>query len=148
MTFTEGTNGMSDAPVRVLALDHTAIAVRSFEPALRLYRDLLGGTLVDEGVGRNGEFRWLQLQYPNGSKIELICPGNGPSFLTEFLDRRGEGLHHLTFLVEDVRAAVGAAAARGYRVVGQNYDDPTWQEAFISPRSACGTVVQLAQTSA
>ena len=50
-------------------------------------------------------------------------------------------------MVEDLPAAVAEARAAGLRVVGEDYRDPAWQEAFISPRSAHGTIVQLAQSS-
>ena len=60
---------------------------------------------------------------------------------------RGEGPHHMTYIVADVRRAVERARAAGLRVVDEDYRDARWQEAFISPRSAFGTIIQLAQTS-
>jgi catechol 2,3-dioxygenase-like lactoylglutathione lyase family enzyme len=130
----------------VLALDHTAIAVNEIGTALPLYRDLLGG--VPSGYERLSHkgFSWLTLRYPNGSQVELLAP-TGPGFVRTFLDRYGEGPHHMTFIVSDLRVAVERARAAGLRVVDEDYADPRWQEAFISPRSAFGTIVQLAQTS-
>jgi methylmalonyl-CoA epimerase len=129
----------------VLAFDHTAIAVENIDVALRVYGALLGGELIrrTEHVARG--FGVALLRYPNGAMVELIEP-IGEGFVRTFIDRRGEGVHHLTFLVADVRAAVAQAAAAGLRVVGENYDRPKWREAFISPSSASGTIVQLAQT--
>jgi len=49
--------------------------------------------------------------------------------------------------VRDLRHAVERARAAGLRVVDEDYREPRWQEAFISPRSAFGTIVQLAQTN-
>jgi len=130
----------------VEALDHTAIAVHSIQAALPLYRDLLGG--VPSGYERISDkgFMWMTLRYPNGSQVELLAP-TGAGFVQTFLDRRGEGVHHLTFIVRDVRQAVARALATGLRVVDEDYREPRWQEAFISPRSAFGTIVQLAQTN-
>jgi methylmalonyl-CoA epimerase len=131
----------------VLSLDHTAIAVHSIGAALPLYRDLLGGQpsaferLLDKG------FMWLTLRYPNGSQVELLEPVGSNGFLQTFLARYGEGTHHMTFMVGDLRHAVEQARAAGFRVVDEDYRDPRWQEAFISPRSAFGTIIQLAQTS-
>jgi methylmalonyl-CoA/ethylmalonyl-CoA epimerase len=131
----------------VVALDHTAIAVRSINSALPLYRDLLGGVPSGfERIDARG-FMWLTLRYPNGSQVELLEPVGGSGFLYEFLDKYGEGAHHMTFIVADVRRAVSRAKAAGLRVVDEDYRDPRWQEAFISPRSAFGTIIQLAQTS-
>jgi methylmalonyl-CoA/ethylmalonyl-CoA epimerase len=66
-------------------------------------------------------------------------------FLRRFLDRTGPGPHHLTFKVPDITAAIAAAEAAGFPVVGVNLEDPQWQEAFLYPKAACGIVVQLAQ---
>ena len=130
----------------VEAFDHTALAVHKIESALPLYRDLLGGVASGyERISQRG-FAWLTLRYPNGSQIELLEP-TGPGFVRDFLAKRGEGLHHMTFVVRDLRQAVERARAAGLRVVDEDYADPRWREAFISPRSAFGTIVQLAQTS-
>jgi methylmalonyl-CoA/ethylmalonyl-CoA epimerase len=131
----------------VEALDHTAIAVRDISAALPLYRDLLGG--IPSGYERLSEkgFMWMTLRYPNASQVELLAPAGEGGFLHTFLARHGEGVHHMTFIVRDLRHAVERARAAGLRVVDENYREPRWQEAFISPRSAFGTIVQLAQTS-
>jgi len=131
----------------VEALDHTALAVRDIHAALPLYRDLLGG--VPSGFERLNDkgFNWLTLRYPNGSQVELLSPAGDGGFLHEFIARRGEGVHHMTFIVKDVRHAVERARAAGLRVVDEDFRDARWQEAFISPRSAFGTIIQLAQTN-
>jgi methylmalonyl-CoA epimerase len=131
----------------VVALDHTAIAVRSIQSALPLYRDLLGG--VPNGFERLAQrgFMWLTLGYPNGSQVELLEPLGEGGFLERFLFRYGEGVHHMTFIVGDLRQAVERARAAGLRMVDEDYREPRWQESFISPRSAFGTIIQLAQTT-
>ena len=131
----------------VEALDHTALAVRSIEAALPLYRDLLGGKATTREDFPEKGFSYLTLRYPSGGQIELLEPSGEGGFLRDFLDRRGEGAHHITFIVRDLRQAVERARAAGLRVVDEDYRDPRWQEAFISPRSAFGTILQLAQTS-
>jgi methylmalonyl-CoA/ethylmalonyl-CoA epimerase len=131
----------------VVAFDHTAIAVRSIQSALPVYRDLLGGKPNGfERLSGKG-FMWLTLRYPNGSQVELLEPVGTDGFLHRFLERYGEGAHHMTFIVGDLRQAVERARAAGLRIVDEDYGDPRWQEAFISPRSAFGTIVQLAQTN-
>ncbi len=130
----------------VLSLDHTAVAVRSFESALPLFRDLLGGVPHQLGEENDRGFRWLALLYPNGSSVELLEPIGEEGFLQDFLARRGEGVHHLTFTVADLRQSVERARAAGLRVVDESFADPDWQEAYVSPRSAHGTIIQLVQT--
>jgi methylmalonyl-CoA/ethylmalonyl-CoA epimerase len=131
----------------VEALDHTAIAVRDIQAALPLYRDLLGGNPSGyERISDKG-FMWMTLRYPNASQVELLAPAGDGGFVHTFLSKHGEGVHHMTFIVRDLRHAVQRARAAGLRVVDEDYGEPRWQEAFISPRSAFGTIIQLAQTS-
>jgi methylmalonyl-CoA/ethylmalonyl-CoA epimerase len=131
----------------VRRLDHVAIAVHSIRDALPLYRDLLGGEYHQGGESVANGFRWVQFAYPDGGKIELLEPLGENSFLHDFLERRGVGVHHITFMVERIEELVELLKARGLRIVGEDYRDPTWKEAFISPRSAYGTVIQLAEST-
>ena len=127
-------------------LDHTAYAVHDALASARRLRTELGAVPV---VGEVlPEFRYLQLWVGDdggGATLELLEPA-GPGFLTRFLERHGEGPHHLTFTVPDLRAAVGRVRDLGLTVVGEVYGDPVWQEAFVVPDAVHGCVVQLAQT--
>lgn len=129
-----------------LALDHVAVAVDSIKPALKLFRDALGGEYL-MGGDQNGSWRWLQLRYPGGGKVELLEPLND-GFLSRFLSSHGEGLHHVTFKTDDIAAAIARIRACGYELVDVNLDDEHWKEAFLRPRRAHGTLIQVAQSSA
>jgi methylmalonyl-CoA/ethylmalonyl-CoA epimerase len=131
----------------VLALDHTAVAVRDLDAALELYAGLLGGRPTGYEESPQRGFGWITVTYPNGSVVELLRPLGERGFLQDFLQRHGEGVHHLTFMVADLRQAVARGRASGLRIVDEDYADPSWQEAFVSPRSAFGTIVQLAQST-
>ena len=131
----------------IVKLDHTAIAVRRIKDALALYRDVLGGEPHSMGDNDAQDFRWFQLIYPGGSKVELLEPLSPDGFLAKFLDRYGEGVHHMTFKVNRIEELVPILRERGLRVVDENYSDPGWKEAFISPRSAHGTIVQIAESN-
>ena len=127
--------------------DHTALCVPRIDDALPLWRDLLGGTYVMAAELPDKGFRFAQYAYPNGGKIEILEPLGEHSFLHKFLQARGPGIHHLTFKVKEIEAHVAQLKAKGYAIVGENYCDPTWKEAFIAPASANGTVVQLAEAA-
>ena len=127
-----------------LELDHVAVAVRSIRSALPLFRDSLGGEYVGGG-DQDAGWRWAQFRYANGGRVELLEP-LAEGFLTRFLERFGEGLHHVTFKTDDIRAAIAAVESRGYEVVDVNLDDPSWMEAFLRPSKAHGTLIQLAQS--
>jgi methylmalonyl-CoA/ethylmalonyl-CoA epimerase len=125
--------------------DHVAVAVRSIKQALELYRDGLGGEYLMGGD--QGSWRWLQLRFPGGGKVELLEP-LGEGFLTKFLDARGEGLHHVTFKTDDIEAAIAHPRDQGFELVDANVSDPDWKEAFLRPSKSHGTLVQIAQSSA
>jgi methylmalonyl-CoA/ethylmalonyl-CoA epimerase len=128
-----------------LELDHVAVAVHSIKDALTLYRDALGGEYL-MGADQEGTWRWLQLRYPGGGKVELLEP-LGEGFLSRFLAKRGEGLHHMTFKTDDIRAAIAHVEGLGYELVDVSLDDPDWKEAFLRPSRSHGTLIQLAQPS-
>jgi methylmalonyl-CoA/ethylmalonyl-CoA epimerase len=128
-----------------LQLDHVAVAVRSIKAAAPLYRDALGGEYL-MGGDADGTWRWVQFRYPGGGKVELLEP-LGEGFLSRFLDRYGEGLHHMTFKTDDIEAAIEQVTGHGYEVVDVALDDPDWKEAFLRPSRAHGTLIQLAQPS-
>jgi methylmalonyl-CoA/ethylmalonyl-CoA epimerase len=127
-----------------LHLDHVAVAVRSIKSALPLYRDALGGEYLMGGDAA-GTWRWIQLRFPGGGKVELLEP-LGEGFLTRFLERYGEGLHHITFKTDDIGRAIQELESRGYELVDVEIDNPDWKEAFLRPSMAHGTLIQIAQS--
>ena len=129
-----------------LELDHVAVAVHSIKPALKLYRDGLGGEYLMGGDVAD-TWRWVQLRFPGGGKVELLEP-LGEGFLTKFLDSRGEGLHHVTFKTDDIHAAIEHLESLGMELVDKSLDNPHWKEAFLRPSKSHGTLIQIAQSSA
>lgn len=127
--------------------DHAAHAVPSIRSALLLYRDLLGGTAVVGGINPWGGHLAIQLEYPHGGRIELLEPvERDSSSVGRFLERspRG-GLHHLTFKVDDLAAALDVVTSAGFTPFGTMLDQPNWKETYLHPRQTGGVLVQLAQ---
>ena len=122
--------------------DHVAIGVHDAEAAARLFRDLLGGELVGGGDVPEEGFRFIQYRYPNRMKLELIEPVGKDGFLQTFLERRGEGTHHLTFRVTGIESKIELLRQNGIDPVHVILDG-RWKEAFIHPRQAHGVLVQL-----
>jgi methylmalonyl-CoA/ethylmalonyl-CoA epimerase len=129
--------------------DHVGIAVRNVDEALKTYRDILGSSLfVYKEIGTTQDYTFTQISL-GGQTIEMIEPIQGKeSFLTKFLNKRGEGLHHLTFQVYDIKEAIRFLKFNGIRIVDEFLEiDPLWQTAFISPRSSNGVLIQLYETT-
>jgi hypothetical protein len=131
-------------------LDHVALAAADTAPAMRFLTGTLGGTVLSGGQAFG--FRPVQVlvgDITGGMKVELLEPWDTEhnDFLARFVARTGAGPHHLTFKVKDLDLALDAARDAGFTPVGIERSDPRWQEAFLHPSEAHGTVVQIAQTT-
>jgi methylmalonyl-CoA epimerase len=100
-------------------IDHVAIIVRSIEQALVFYRDTLGITpsAIKEVPTEQIRIVFLPMGGPGGSEIELIEPTNPDSSLAKFLERHGEGLHHICLEVDDIDAALIEMQEKGAPVL-------------------------------
>jgi hypothetical protein len=129
-------------------LDHVALAARDVTDALDVLVGELGGIVLfgGESVG----FRPMTMRLGDaeeGMNLELLEPWEPDKndFLERFVSRHGDGPHHLTFKVDDLPATLERVRSAGYQPVNVDLSDPQWKEAFLHPREAHGTVVQLAE---
>jgi methylmalonyl-CoA/ethylmalonyl-CoA epimerase len=122
--------------------DHVALAVNDIRATLPLVR-LMGGEFVHGADHPRNKFRWVQFDLPGPSRLELIQPLSEESFLTRYLEGRGEGFHHITFKVADVSVAARRAEELGYKTTGLHVH-PDWSEVFLHPKTAHGTLIQMA----
>jgi methylmalonyl-CoA/ethylmalonyl-CoA epimerase len=128
-----------------IQLDHIAIATHRLTDAPPLLVGVLGGVPFF-GMDAGG-FRFGQWEFEGDGRIEVLEPRGDNGFLHRFLATHGPGIHHVTFKVPDLREVCDHAGALGYGIVGYNDANPYWKEAFLHPRDALGTVVQLAQAA-
>lgn len=129
-------------------LDHVAIAVKDLEGALALYRDVLG--LPVGGVERV-EDQAVDVAFvgEEPGRIELICPFRPDTGVAKFLDRRGEGLHHVAVRVPDVAAALTELKARGVALIDETPRAGAHgtKVAFVHPKGARGVLLELVQVA-
>ena len=127
-------------------LDHLGVAVRSIDERLRLYRDLLGLPLqtIEEVPGEKVRVAML----PAGrTRIELLEPTSGDSSIGRFIAKRGEGMHHVCFEVEDLEAALSTLKAAGLAAIGEEGRPGAEgaRVAFVHPRGTGGVLLELRQ---
>ena len=129
-----------------LRIDHIAIVVSNLEAGLQVYRDALGLPLerIEEVHAEQVKVAFLPLPEGDG-EIELLEPTTADSGVARFLAKRGEGIHHICLVVDDIEAAMTDLAAKGLQILedqprlgsqGQKY-------VFIHPKSANGVLLEL-----
>ena len=129
-------------------IDHIAIIVRDIEQALLFYRDTLSITPseIKEVPTEQVRIAFLPMGGPGGSEIELIEPTTPDSSLAKFLEKRGEGLHHICLEVEDIDAALAEMQEKGIPVLDKQPRIAAEGRAiFIHPRAANGVLVELVE---
>lgn len=125
--------------------DHTAVAGPSLEVLVGFYRDVLGGRFSHGEILPIGAV--VATFVLGDGRIELMAPTPGSTFFDRFFASTGGrgGVHHITFAVDDLDAAVRSLHARGITTFGHVTDpDGIWSEVFVHPRDNGGVLVQLA----
>jgi methylmalonyl-CoA/ethylmalonyl-CoA epimerase len=128
------------------AIDHVGVAVADIDSALALYRDALGMPLVHrETVTEQGVDAAL-LDVGDGH-VELLQPLGAETAVGKFLSRRGPGLHHVAYRVEDVEATLAALAAAGMRLIDERPRTGIRgsRVAFVHPASTEGVLTEIVQ---
>lgn len=136
---------------RIQRIDHVAIIVRSIEQALTFYRDTLGivPREIKEVPTEQVRIAFLPMGGPNGSEIELLEPTTPASSLTKFLEKRGEGMHHICLAVDDIDAALQDMKNKGASVLDQQPRIAAEGRAiFLHPRGTNGVLLELLEKTA
>jgi len=123
-------------------LDHVGIAVRNLEDAVRCYGRF--GLRPSRDVSVEG----LRIAFlPAGeSQLELLEPTGPDTVVGKFIERRGEGLHHLCFEVSDLAAALAELSRQGVELVDRSpRAGVDGKVTFIHPRSCGGVLIELVE---
>ena len=127
-------------------IDHVAIAVRDLDAAIAWYREALGAEVEHrETVERDGVEEALLAVAE--SYVQLISPIRDGSPVAKFLDRRGEGLHHVGYRVDDCAAALEAMVRAGATPIDEapRPGSRNTTIAFIHPKGSFGTLIELVE---
>ncbi len=124
-------------------LDHVAIGVKDLEAAKRLFVDVLGGEpLRDKGSSPEG-FDWFTFRL-GGKKVELVAPHVlGQGGVGRYVAKRGEGFHHLSIAVDNLREAITYFESRGIRILAPNFERETWKHCYLHPQDTFGALIQV-----
>jgi methylmalonyl-CoA/ethylmalonyl-CoA epimerase len=131
---------------RLTEIDHIAIAVRDLDAAVDYYRATYGVEPVHREIVDKDGVEEVLLKVAD-SYIQLLTPVRDDSPVAKYLEKKGEGLHHVGYRVDDCAAALERVKAEGHQVID---DAPRpgsrgTTVAFIHPKTAFGTLIELVQ---
>lgn len=125
-------------------LDHVAVAVHSIDQARKFFEGILGAKFRYVTEARGGGFRFAVFDLYDFT-IELLEATDPKNFVATFLEKRGEGVHHITLQTPDLPEKIAFMEGQGIRVVDKREEDSRVVETFLSPKTACGVLFQLAE---
>jgi methylmalonyl-CoA/ethylmalonyl-CoA epimerase len=129
-------------------LYHVAVAVRDIGEAEKLYETALGLRVAHREVVEDQKVKTTMLvPQEGGAAVELLEPLSEDSPISKFLDRRGEGIHHICFLVDDIEAALERLKREGVKLIDESPRPGAYNSrvAFIHPKAMNGVLIELAE---
>ena len=132
--------------MKLINLDHVGIAVRNLDEALAAYKERYGVEPLHREVVEAQGVEEAMLPV-GGSFVQLLAPLSSDTTVGRFIERNGEGMHHVAFAVADIDAALEHLAAEGARLI-----DPVARRgsrnsriAFVHPKDLTGTLIELVE---
>jgi methylmalonyl-CoA/ethylmalonyl-CoA epimerase len=129
---------------KITKMNHIAIVVEDMDSALSFWKDVLGLSLahIEDVPDQESEVAFMPLE---GCEVELVKPTTEESGIARFLQKRGEGMHHLCFEVDDIKAMLVLLKNKNVKLI---HEEPQMGSdgrkfAFIHPKSANGVLVEL-----
>jgi methylmalonyl-CoA/ethylmalonyl-CoA epimerase len=137
---------MSDQPQprRAPSIAHIGIAVRTLDEILPFYRDVLGMPEVPLDDADGARIAGLAA---GASLVELLEPAESESPIGKFVAKRGPGIHHVCFAVDDLEGALARCRAHGVRLIDEvpRMGAEGKRIAFLHPTSTAGVLVELTE---
>ena len=128
---------------QIKKVNHIAIVVENIENALEFWQGQLGLILghIEDVPSQASKVAFLPV---GEGEVELVEPTDPESGLAKYLEKRGEGMHHLCFQVDDIEAMLDLLKEKGVKLINESpVDLPGRRMAFIHPKAANGVLIEL-----
>lgn len=128
---------------KIKKINHIAIVVENIDEALGFWRDQLGLDLdhVEDVPSQSSKVAFMPV---GEGEVELVQPTDMETGLGKYLEKRGEGMHHLCIEVDDIESMLADLKAKGVRLIDEEpHDLPGRRMAFIHPKASNGVLVEL-----
>ena len=131
----------------MIRIDHIGIAVRDLADSNELFQKLLGSAPYKTELVESEHVTTSFFQIGE-SKIELLEASNPESPIARFIEKRGEGMHHIAFEVQDIRVEIARLEAEGFIPLNREPKPGADNKlvAFLHPKSSNGVLVELCQS--
>lgn len=130
-----------------MKIDHIAIAVNNVEEAAKIYQEALGVDTVEFETVESEGVKLAILHLENG-RIELMQPMNDESPIKKFLDKKGQGLHHMALQTNNIEGEVERMEGCGIQFLGKIRPGSEGTKViFIHPKSLSGVLAELCSHS-
>ena len=128
-------------------VDHIGVLVRDIDEAVKAFSEILGFRKVDSPPSADSKGGFKSVKIAAGEvTIELIEPVNPDSPLASFLEKRGEGLHHISIEVDDIDQKLESLKAKGVRLINEKAQVVgNSKVAFVHPSATKGILVELTE---
>ena len=127
-------------------IEHLGIAVKSLDEAIPYYEQVLGFKCyaIEEVADQKVKTAFFKV---GQTKIELLEPTSEDSTIAKFIEKRGEGIHHLAFATDGVANALAEVEAKGVRLIDKapRKGAEGLNIAFLPPKSTCGALTELCE---
>ena len=130
------------------SLYHVAIAVKDIEAVEKLYEAALGLKVTHREVVEEQGVRSSMLEPEGGgTPVELLEPLNDSSPISKFLEKRGEGIHHICFTVDNIESVLKKLKEQGVQLIDESPRIGAYgaKVAFIHPKAMNGVLIELAE---
>lgn len=132
--------------MKIIGIEHLGIAVSSIEDSAPFWKHVLNIPHSSTETVKKEKVTTDIYDTGNG-KVELIEPSSKPSPIDKFLEKRGQGIHHVCLEVDDIKQAINELKEKNIRIIN---DEPSigaegYKVVFIHPKSTGGVLVELAE---
>ncbi|MFC1935068.1 methylmalonyl-CoA epimerase [Chloroflexota bacterium] len=128
----------------ITGISHLGVAVQNLEEAREYYRSILGLESSDPIIAGDGSLQVSMVDTGNVI-VELLYPIREGNVVAKFLEKRGEGIHHVCYEVDDINAEIVRFKERGMEVIGEPRPGVEGLTVFLHPKGTHGVLVELVE---
>jgi methylmalonyl-CoA epimerase len=125
-------------------VSHLGMAVKDLEEAREFYRSVFGLESSEPIIGGDGTIK-VSMVRVGSTLIELLQPIGNEGVMAKFLEKRGEGFHHICYEVEDIQVEIASIKAAGLEVLGEPKPGAEGMSVFLHPKGTHGVLVEFVE---